>query len=152
MRNELPETCFATLPGTGDLIILKRGETGYYPSEWDTGDRTKNREIADYQNYGHGIIPAQVQAMMVGSMYGFHVPGADPQIYFDKAKLIHIYTLDLDRDVVKEPVVSTYIPVRQGSVYQYQIAGQTQSYLDVSAMPDCLLGKTGHFTIFRTWC
>ena len=90
--------------------------------------------------------------MMVGSMYGFHVPGADPQIYFDKAKLIHIYTLDLDRDVVKEPVVSTYIPVRQGSVYQYQIAGQTQSYLDVSAMPDCLLGKTGHFTIFRTWC
>ena len=81
MRNELPETCFATLPGEGKLIILKRGETGYYPSEWETGDKAKNQEIADSHNRSRGITPAQVEAMQIGSLCGFHVQGANPQIY-----------------------------------------------------------------------
>ena len=31
-RNELPETCFSILPSSGQLIIIRCGERGYYPS------------------------------------------------------------------------------------------------------------------------
>ena len=47
-RNDLPETCLSVIATTGQLIIIKKGERGYYPSDWDTGDKAQNREIADF--------------------------------------------------------------------------------------------------------
>ena len=77
----LPELCFSTLRTTGQLICIKRGETGYYPSEWDTGDKERNVELADELNKNLGVSPIQRQAMEVGSMAGWDVPGADPAKY-----------------------------------------------------------------------
>ena len=74
----LPELCFSTMPGTGELICIKRGESGYYPSNWNTSSREHNRQIADEQNQRLGVTPAQKEAMMCGSMFGWNVPGADP--------------------------------------------------------------------------
>lgn len=77
----LPELCFSTLQTTGQLICIKRGESGYYPSEWDTEDKERNVELADELNEKLGVTPAQRQAMEIGSMAGWDVPGADPKNY-----------------------------------------------------------------------
>ena len=139
MRNDLPETCFATLPGQGSLIIIKRGETGYYRSDWDTGDKVQNQEIADFHNRRRGITPAQVEAMQVGSMCGFHVPGADPQTYYNEAHCVRFSALGAGT-AIKDPVISYYSPV-EGNLYQYQVAGKESLYIDASSMPESLMGK-----------
>ena len=77
----LPEMCFSTLLTTGDLICIKRGETGYYPSDWDAGDKERNVELADQLNEELGVTMQQRKAMEVGSMCGWDVPGADPAEY-----------------------------------------------------------------------
>ena len=77
----LPELCFSTLLTTGELICIKRGESGYYPSEWDTGNKERNVELADHLNEELGVTMWQRKAMEVGSMAGWDVPGADPAKY-----------------------------------------------------------------------
>ena len=77
----LPELCFSTLPGTGALICIKRGESGYYPSDWSTDDPAQNRELADYNNDRLGVTQAQRLSLEFGSMHGWDVPGADPSTY-----------------------------------------------------------------------
>lgn len=77
----LPEMCFSVLPDTGALICIKRGESGYYPSDWNTSDKERNLQIRDDANESLGVTDAQRHAMEVGSMFGWNVPGADPKSY-----------------------------------------------------------------------
>ena len=81
LADGLPDLCFSVLPGTGKLICIKRGEKGYYPSDWETGDPVKNRELANYNNEKLGVSKAQEEAMLAGSMFGWDCSGADPAQY-----------------------------------------------------------------------
>jgi len=137
MRNELPETCFSTMPGTGDLIILKRGERGYYRSDQNTGNKIENKIIADGNNSLHGITPAQVMAMQIGSMFGFDVPGADPQRYFDEAKLVGTHSLGLSAVLYAG---SSFHENVSGCVHQYQIAGERCFYLELASISESMMG------------
>ena len=125
MRNDLPETCLSTLPSEGKLVVLKRGETGYYPSNWETGDKGKNQEIADFHNRKCGITPAQVMAMQAGSMFGFGVPGADPQRYYDEAKFVSTCPLGISAILYADDSLRENVT---GCVHEYQIAGEMCFY------------------------
>lgn len=81
LRSDLPEVCYSILPSTGDVIIIKHGESGYYRCEYSTEDKAFNREFANDRNANIGVSKAQVEAMLAGSMYGWDVPAADPKSY-----------------------------------------------------------------------
>ena len=72
----LPEHCYAVLPSSGQLIEVRRGEKGYYPCAYSTGDREYNKVLANQFNAHEGISKAQAEAMLAGSMFGWNVPAA----------------------------------------------------------------------------
>lgn len=72
---KLPEVCASRLPSTGEPILIERGASGYYAGTFNSDPDKFNREWE--------VTPAQVQAMEAGSMFGWHVPGANPDKYPD---------------------------------------------------------------------
>lgn len=77
----LPDICYSTLPTTEEVIIIRKGVSGYYPCDLTTDNPNDNKVTADYQNSKLGVTDAQVKAMEIGSMFGWDVPGADPLHY-----------------------------------------------------------------------
>lgn len=69
--DKLPLICAARLPSTGEPIYLRRGEQGYWPAGSDVDPDDFNQAL--------GVTPAQREAMLAGSMFGWHTPGADPE-------------------------------------------------------------------------
>ena len=88
LRSSLPEQCYSVLPDTGELIIIKKGESGYYRTDIDMGSKAENRALADEYNAKLGVSKAQEQAMSAGSMFGWAVPAADPKNYDDNGQPI----------------------------------------------------------------
>ncbi len=142
-RNELPDTCLSVLPSTGQLIIIKNGESGYYPSEWDTGNREENRKIASSHNARRGISDIQESAMLTGSMFGWDVPGAHPQWYLDNAKYVNSH---MAQGHIKDPLMSIYYPVK-GFLLHYEIMGKQKLYLPMSDLPKELMGMNTQFVM-----
>jgi len=77
----LPPLCYSTLNSTGEVIIIKRGESGYFPIK----DQTGLTDI-DLLNKNLGVTKAQVEAMKIGSMFGWHVAGANPAEYDENGR------------------------------------------------------------------
>lgn len=76
---KLPDHCYSTNQLNGRVIAIKFGESGYYPIE--------TKATADELNAVLGVTKAQVEAMVVGSMFGWDCPGANPDMYDDEGRL-----------------------------------------------------------------
>ena len=82
LRKSLPEQCFGYLKATGEIVVLQKGQKGYAPTEKFAENETP-QECVDSLNAAMGVTKAQAAAMEAGSMFGWHVPGADPKNYDD---------------------------------------------------------------------
>ena len=81
IRSSLPEQCYSSLLDTGMVVILKRGQTGYYKTDIPFKDKESAKALVREYNDKLGVSKAQEAAMQTGSMFGFQVPGADPKGY-----------------------------------------------------------------------
>lgn len=68
--SRLPPRCFAQLPSTGETIAIIRGEMGYHPVLTVQTVEQLNATLPNPPT------PQQVEAMLAGSMFGWHVPAA----------------------------------------------------------------------------
>ena len=84
----LPETCYSILSGTGELIIIRRGESGYYRTNCSSSNKSENIELKDFYNERLGITKIQEECMKVGSMFGWNVPGANPDNFDENGRFI----------------------------------------------------------------
>lgn len=65
---------------------------------------------------------------------------------FDEARCVHSSALGAGA-VIKDPVLSYYSPIK-GDLHLYQAAGKERLYLDISSMPESLMGKrSGHIIL-----
>lgn len=76
----LPKMCYSILDTTGEIIKITRGERGYALIGTLESDES-HRQMVDRANKSLGVTRAQKSAMVAGSMFGWHVPAADPRNY-----------------------------------------------------------------------
>jgi len=76
MFEGLPELCYSKEPISGKTIILQRGQEGY--NNLENGYEQLNPEE---MNEKLEVTKAQSAAMLTGSMFGWDVPGANPEAY-----------------------------------------------------------------------
>ena len=81
LRSSLPDQCYCVLPGSNEIIIAKKGETGYYRTDKYGHDREDALNIVAELNEQGGVSKAQTEAMLAGSMFGWACPAADPKNY-----------------------------------------------------------------------
>lgn len=86
---KLPEMCAKPHPYDGSVIIIRRGEMGYYPApallQYGSSGLPTAERIAAF-NEAHGATPRHVAAMEAGSMFGWEIPAADVDAYTDDGK------------------------------------------------------------------
>ena len=77
LENTVPMACFAVYPSDKRMVtIIKRGESGYWCSHREDTELAAQRYV-DSQNRALHVSDLEREAMQIGSMFGWHVPGAN---------------------------------------------------------------------------
>lgn len=85
---ELPDRCYSTNPATGELILILKGEKGYWKCDFSSPHREQNEMTAAQSNRRMGVTPQQAAAMLGGSMFGWATPAAQTSSYDVKGQPI----------------------------------------------------------------
>lgn len=80
LRSSLPQQCYGVLAEAGKIIIYKKGESGYYKTDFPANQETA-LALAEKYNAKLGVSKAQAAAMQAGSLFGWHTPAANPANY-----------------------------------------------------------------------
>ena len=89
LRSDLPECCYVYVQTCNVIGIVKKGETGYYPTDIIASTHEEMKALVDEANKNLRVTKAQAAAMFCGSICGFDVPGADPKCYDVQGHLIN---------------------------------------------------------------
>ena len=82
--DSMPERSYAQLHETGEVILIKRQQTGFYRlCNVQELSQAESNVLVHLLNSNIGVLPYQAAAMFVGSMFGWDVPGAQPKAYFN---------------------------------------------------------------------
>ena len=88
LRSNLPDLCYAVHNETGKIIVIKKGETGYFDPDFPYKNKWESKTVADEYNEKLGVSKQAASAMYWGSLYGFDTPGADPANYDHNGDLL----------------------------------------------------------------
>lgn len=84
----LPVFCFTRLKSTGEPIRISYGANCYAPVEFENPYRSIDKQLDELNEY-YCADKAQIAAMVMGSMFGWHTPAANPKMYDDQGLPLH---------------------------------------------------------------
>ena len=90
LRSSLPDRCYSVLKSSGDIIMLKKGESGYFNTDFPKMEVNEAERFAAKENEKLGVSKAQAEAMSAGAMFGWDCKAADPASYDNDGKPIAI--------------------------------------------------------------
>lgn len=73
---KLPDQAYVAVLGEEVVCIVKKGENGYYRTDWRRHKGDHDRQIIEL-NRRLKVTEAQASAMLHGSMFGWHTKAAD---------------------------------------------------------------------------
>ena len=81
LRKSLPEKSYVYIQSENKIGVVIKGAKGYAELPIAFSDSGEARRMVDEHNQKLGITKAQAEAMLCGSMFGWHCPAADPKYY-----------------------------------------------------------------------
>ena len=102
--SDLPDMCYGLLPSDKSIIIIKKGENGYYETDFDDIEDTE--EFVNRENSKMGVTPEQRMVMELRSMSGnWKLKNEESKKVEDVEKLNNMYeqgTTELEKAFTTE--------------------------------------------------
>lgn len=71
-QTDLPDNCYDFNDNTNQIIIIKKGQTGYYPTDIEFENKEQAEDIINKANEALKVTPEQRDAMRAASMFGWN--------------------------------------------------------------------------------